>query len=199
MLFSTPSTRLCNAMCIAVAFALEMGVTTPGFAQYRVASSYQAAVTLPPRITALDSINGFRTYTFGTRVSDWPTPLVGLRTTRRGQLIAENSGEPVVIGDLILRGVRLSFYNGRLARLIFAPTSEAYATELLRVLRAQYGRGQQAGIDRVVWRGQLVTLVYELVITNKGRGRQVESTRQGQASLISNALWAEAEADKVLR
>jgi hypothetical protein len=101
----------------------------------------------------------------------------------------------VVVGDLILRGLQLRFYNGRLAGLLVASTSEAYATELLRVLQAQYGPGQPAGRDRVVWRGQLVTLVYELLITNKGVSRRVESVRQGQVSLLSNALWAEAEAE----
>ena len=182
--------------CALVAFVLGLGTVIPSYAQARRVSTYQAAVTLPPRLAALDSANGFRTYIFGARVSDWPTPLPGPRTTRRGQLTATLGDQQVVIGDLILRGVRLSFYNGRLARIVFAPTSEAYVTELLRVLQAQYGQGQPAGSGRVAWRGQRVTLFYERVITNKGIGRRVESTYQGQASLFSNALWADAEAEQ---
>jgi hypothetical protein len=169
---------------------------TASYAQPRRVSAYQAAVTLPPRLAALDSANGFRGYIFGARVSDRPTPLPTLRTTRRGQLMAILSDQHVVIGDLILRGVQLSFYNGRLARIVFAPTSEAYVTELLRVMQAQYGQGQPAGSGRVAWRGQHVTLFYERVVINKGISRRVESTYQGQVSLFSNALWAEAEGEQ---
>jgi hypothetical protein len=178
---------------------LGMGARASGHAQGRPVSEFQAAVTLPPRLTALDSANGFRAYTFGTRLSEWPTPLPGLRATRHGQLTAQIPTEPVVIGDLILRGVRLSFYNGRLARLTFALTSQAYAAELLRVLLAQYGAGDHVGFGRVAWRGQVVTLLYELVITNRGGGRQAASIEQGQVSLVNNALQAEAQAEQATR
>ena len=103
-----------------------------------------------------------------------------------------------MIGDLILRGVRLEFYNGRLARLTFAPTSEAYAPELLRVLRALYGPGQPAGFDRVQWRGQVVTLMYELVSTPTAHGRRVDVTEQGQVSLMNNALQVLAQQERAV-
>lgn len=177
--------------------AFGLGGVSASCAQPRQVSAYQAAVTLTPRLAALDSANGFRGYIFGARVSDWPTPLPTLRTTRHGQLMANLGDQQVVIGDLILRGVQLSFYNGRLARIVFAPTSEAYVIELLRVMQALYGQGQPAGSGRVAWRGQRVTLFYERVVLNKGISRRVESTYQGQVSLFSNVLWAEAEVEQL--
>ncbi|MBF9143237.1 hypothetical protein [Hymenobacter properus] len=157
-------------------------------------SAYQAACTLPPRLSALDSANGFHGFAFGTRLVDWPAPLagLGLRAARGGQLTAWLPGEPVVIGGLILRGLRLGFCDGRLARLTFAPTSEAYAPEMLRVLRALYGPEQPAGFGRVQWRGQRVTLVYELLFAPTGRARGSGTPEQGQVSLLGNAWQPDA-------
>lgn len=187
-----------GAAVLGACLGLGLGASAPGYAQ-GVAPSYQAAVTLPPRLAALDSANGFHGYLFGARLSEWPSPLAGLRVGKHGQLTAEAPTEPVVIGDLILRGIRLGFYNGRLARLTFAPTSEAYAAELLRVLQAQYGAGQPIGYGQVAWTGSVVMLVYEEIITNRGHGRRVESSRQGRVSLLSRALLAEAHAEQATR
>jgi hypothetical protein len=177
---------------------LLLGLATPLAvqAQHLPPPSNRAAVTLPARLTALDSANGFRQYSFGTRLNDWPTSVESLRTTKQGQVTLVLPAEPVIIGGLLLQGIRCHFYNGRLARLDFAATSEADTEELLRVLQSRYGTGQPAGVDQIAWTGQVVTLLYTLITTTRGHGQQIDITRQGQASLLSNALLAEMQAEQ---
>ena len=166
----------------------------PGRAQSSAAAR-QAAAMLPRRLTALDSANGFHAYTFGTRLNDFPVSLTQHMVTKDGQVKVPVPGETAIIGDLILTGLRCTFYNGRLARIDFAPTVQVYTDELLRVMKAIYGPGQPGSYQQVVWKGSVVTLVYEPLITN--HPRRVENAYiQGQASLLSNALLAEAQADQ---
>jgi hypothetical protein len=200
MSFAAPHKRLCQIRyaCGYWLFALGLISYCPSQAQSHSPGAYRAAITLPPRLLALDSANGFRGYTFGWRLTDWPRPLVNLHTTKSGQLTAYAPAEPVVVGGLVLSGLQFCFYNGRLARLDFAPTSVNYTDELLHVLQAQYGEGQPGGLDQVVWPGQVVTLVYTVLYTNTGEGRRLYSKRQGQVSLYNNTLWAEARAEQAL-
>ena len=174
--------------------ALSLLICLPGWAQSQ-ALSRQAAATLPRSLAALDSANGFRAYTFNTQLTNLSTRFAKQVVTRKGQVTVTVPGEPVVIGDLILTGLRCSFYNGRLSRLDFAPTSEAYAEELLRVLQAIYGPGEAQKSHKFVWTGQEVTLAYEPLISGP-HGKSGEIHVQGQVSLLSNALLAEAQADR---
>ena len=175
--------------------ALNLLICLPGWAQSQ-AISRQAAATLPRSLAALDSANGFRAYTFNTQLTDLSTRFAKQVVTKKGQVTVTVPGEPVVIGDLILTGLRCSFYNGRLSRLDFAPTSEAYADELLRVMQVIYGPGEKQEFRKTVWKGKEVTLVYEpLIIATHGM-KSGSIHVQGQASLLSNALLAEAQADR---
>ena len=200
MSFAASYKRLCQVKHACKYWLLALGLTVyyPSQAQSRLPTAYRAAATLPSRLTALDSANGFRDYTFGWRLLDRPRPLANLHTTKSGQLTAYEPAEPVVVGGLVLLGLQFCFYNGRLARLDFAPTSVAYTDELLHVLESQFGDGKPAGLDQVAWTGQVVTLVYTVLYTNTGNGRQLNSLRQGQVSIYNNALWAEARAEQAL-
>jgi hypothetical protein len=155
----------------------------------------QAAATLPRRLSALDSANGFRTYIFGSRLSDWPAPLTRHMATKDGQVTVSVPGESAIIGDLILTGLRCTFYNGRLSRIDFQPTAQVYTDELLRLMKAMYGPGQPGSYQQVVWKGNVVTLVYEPRILGHS-GRIENAYIQGQASLFSNALLADYQADE---
>lgn len=163
----------------ATAWRLAGATLLPTATQAPPAAVLQApaarATDLPPTLAALDSANGFGAYRFGTPVAELPEPLAGLVVLKHDQVAFVAPGAAANIGGLLLPSVSLTAYAGRLSRICLGPTSEQYAETLLHTLQRCYGPGRHADFMRYVWPGQVVTLVYEPLVTTIGHGHYMSS------------------------
>jgi hypothetical protein len=130
------------------------------FAQTAPATTEQEA----GNIGALDAKNGFRSYKFGTLISDIPGLL-----KRDGGLYAAPK-EPKKIGDIPLTSIRLVPHNGKLTGVILRTSGEKNIEKLLEVFTLQYGAPQQVGVDTKVWRGDIASMLFKTDVTYIGYG-----------------------------
>lgn len=117
-----------------------------------------------PGIQALDAKNGFRGYTLGAPITQYP----GLK--RRSGDLYEARNEPLKIGDVRLLILLFGVEGGRLTSINFITSGKANATKLLASLQAQYGAGEPDGRGRVRWRGAKVGMVYDYTVSHSGGG-----------------------------
>jgi hypothetical protein len=103
----------------------------------------------------LNATNGFRTYKFGTPISSMPA----LKPDGEDRYIAPQ--EPLRIGNVELKSLYFVPYEGKLTTVVFTSVGEENCTKLLAMLKAQYGPGLDAGPEKTVWLGGVVTVFYE--------------------------------------
>ena len=159
------------------------------------------AVELPRSLSALDAAAGVGPYLFGTALAELPGKLTAYQPLK-GERVACLAPElTVALDGLHFEGLRLLSYTGRLYGIYLAPSRPADTELLLRSLRERYGPGQALGGGQLLWQGQVVSVVYEPVVTwsrTRGRGAALSATTQGVVGVLSNALLVQAKADQAL-
>lgn len=122
---------------------------TPALAQTAPAMGTAAAGT----IEALDAKNGFRSYKFGTPLSELPT-----MQKRRGYYM-----EPMerrVVNDVPLSKLEFMFFEDKLCSVEMATSGTTEPTRLFNAFVALYGSPQTLNDNKWVWAGQKVTVTF---------------------------------------
>lgn len=181
---------------------LAGGLALPARAQQPPPAGPPAVVELPRSLPALDAAAGVGPYLFGTSLAELPGRLTAYQPLK-GERVACLAPElTVALDGLHLEGVRLLSYTGRLYGIYLAPSRPADTELLLRSLRARYGPSQALGGGQLLWQGQVVSVVYEPLVTwsrTRGhRGAALSATTQGVVGVLSNALLVQAKADRAL-
>ena len=141
-------------------------------------------------LAALDARNGFRAYVFGTPIRQYPA------MRRFGNDVYLARQEPRLIGNTPISVPLFRTKDGVLAAVEFSASGRKNIRYLLETLTAQYGQPQESGIEKMVWRGRVSTLVF---VTNAVNfSAPVASIRhlRGTVIIYNNALAAREQAVK---
>jgi hypothetical protein len=173
----------------AILLAATLLLATPAaFGQAPVPSSVSAGT-----IEALDAKNGFRTYKFGTPISQ----IEGLQKKGKDNYVSPK--EPLKIGEAKLFGLYFGAYHDKLASVVFGAMGADNSQKLLEALMVQYGIGKQVSPDKMVWAGEIVNMSFEIQ-TSYSAYASPYSTSKGSKSctviITSNVAAAEQAAEK---
>ena len=177
-------------LCLPLFSWAQMQPPPPTMAEREAARAKLVEQAGVGTIGALDARNGFRKYELGV-------PIVEMATLKpRGKNLYMAPGEAMTIGEAKLSILAFGAEGGRLSTIYFSATEEDNCRKLLDALTAQYGPGQEAGSDKLVWQGNAVTMVYETKNrfvggTTYTLAREVTSC---DVYITSNAISAEREA-----
>ena len=139
-------------------------------AQTPNAGAGASAEATSPGIQALDAKNGFRGYTLGEPIANYPN------LKRRSADMYEARNEPLKLGEARLFMLLFGAEGGRLTSINLVALGKANATQLLAALRAQYGEGVPDERGRVRWRGAKVGMAYEYSVSHSGGGTNQDIT-----------------------
>jgi hypothetical protein len=143
---------------------------TASRAQAPTAAAGAAAGATLPGIQALDAKNGFRGYTLGEPIANYPN------LKRRGPAMYEARNEPLKLGDVRLFMLLFGADGERLTSINLVALGKADATKLLAALQAQYGEGVPDERGRVRWHGAKVGMVYQYTVSHSGGGTNQDIT-----------------------
>lgn len=139
-------------------------LAAPALAQKKPNSARAAALKTPivKGVLSLDAKNGFRAYKFGTPMDK----ISGLRKVDVQAFdgnVFERPSEPMGIGPVHLSSLLFIGIKGRLGGIVFTCSGDANNTNLLAILKQQYGPGLEYSESHVSWPGKRVSMDYSIV------------------------------------